>query len=520
MKSRHLLSLTLLLVLCLSLSAQGLEIVHHRTDTGNADMIRTDFSVLNVNAEPVMGLTKDDFQVKLNDALISRIGLSTFQQEARGSDILLCLDVSGSMTGTPLQVMKNALRRYVRDLRNTDRMAIMTFADDVKLICDFIGDQQQLLNFIDALATEGSFTVQYRAVMDAITKMTENESDRIDNLILIGDGIDTDPQKDYDFQSVIAHAKAKGISVHTVGFYTREESYRKILENIARETGGLYSPADDEQALDACLAKTRKHFLNTYVLTAYPDSKLRKGNNSLHISVSRPYPLGVADTLVQFDSETGIEDTEGVRKDRVIYILIAAVGVLVLIVVFSMISKSKKKKRQQEMIRRQKEAENDIKITPAPSPPKPEQGVDPYDETRIGGDNQSVQEAKPYEEPQRSKPDLDRTVILSGGPDKSVTMGKPSLILKFVIGPHTGKTATVTTSGATIGRATDNTVVIPDQTVSSRHASITYNSGSFFIEDAGSKNGIYIDGRKIKIFRIEKNCSFKFGSSEGHIILN
>jgi pSer/pThr/pTyr-binding forkhead associated (FHA) protein len=49
----------------------------------------------------------------------------------------------------------------------------------------------------------------------------------------------------------------------------------------------------------------------------------------------------------------------------------------------------------------------------------------------------------------------------------------------------------------TIGRKGDNTIVIDNQAVSGRHAQITTEGNSIFIEDASSLNGTYVNGQKI-----------------------
>lgn len=48
-----------------------------------------------------------------------------------------------------------------------------------------------------------------------------------------------------------------------------------------------------------------------------------------------------------------------------------------------------------------------------------------------------------------------------------------------------------------VGRTTDVGVVIPDATVSRRHALLTLEDGQFSLSDLGSKNGTYVDGKRI-----------------------
>ncbi len=50
---------------------------------------------------------------------------------------------------------------------------------------------------------------------------------------------------------------------------------------------------------------------------------------------------------------------------------------------------------------------------------------------------------------------------------------------------------------ASIGRESDNQVVIPDKTVSGRHAAIVYRGGRWWVEDLGSRNGTYVNDRRV-----------------------
>ncbi len=49
----------------------------------------------------------------------------------------------------------------------------------------------------------------------------------------------------------------------------------------------------------------------------------------------------------------------------------------------------------------------------------------------------------------------------------------------------------------TLGRGTANNIVLADQEVSRRHARILYDATGFVLEDFGSTNGTYVNGRRI-----------------------
>lgn len=49
----------------------------------------------------------------------------------------------------------------------------------------------------------------------------------------------------------------------------------------------------------------------------------------------------------------------------------------------------------------------------------------------------------------------------------------------------------------TLGRDVNNAIVIEDPFASSEHAVLTYRGSSWYVEDAGSTNGTYLNGRPI-----------------------
>jgi sigma-B regulation protein RsbU (phosphoserine phosphatase) len=65
--------------------------------------------------------------------------------------------------------------------------------------------------------------------------------------------------------------------------------------------------------------------------------------------------------------------------------------------------------------------------------------------------------------------------------------------------PKRGETLTIPLGRGelTIGRSTDNTLALPDPFCSSRHAVLVQREGRYLIRDAGSKNGIFVNGKRV-----------------------
>jgi CRP-like cAMP-binding protein len=65
----------------------------------------------------------------------------------------------------------------------------------------------------------------------------------------------------------------------------------------------------------------------------------------------------------------------------------------------------------------------------------------------------------------------------------------------------------------TIGRDTNNAIRLTDATVSRNHARVRYWQGSWMVEDAGSTNGIIINGERVGKASLKPGSSFRIGQT-------
>lgn len=75
-------------------------------------------------------------------------------------------------------------------------------------------------------------------------------------------------------------------------------------------------------------------------------------------------------------------------------------------------------------------------------------------------------------------------------------MSSPESGLALVI-RHTGQRFPLTQVPVTLGRHTDNTIVLSDPQASRHHASISWQAGTYVVQDLGSANGTYVNERRI-----------------------
>ncbi len=73
----------------------------------------------------------------------------------------------------------------------------------------------------------------------------------------------------------------------------------------------------------------------------------------------------------------------------------------------------------------------------------------------------------------------------------------------------------LTKERARIGRSDENDFVLPDSSVSSRHADFVLNDGSLEITDLGSTNGTFFGGERVERAFVPPGGTFRLGNVQG-----
>jgi hypothetical protein len=92
--------------------------------------------------------------------------------------------------------------------------------------------------------------------------------------------------------------------------------------------------------------------------------------------------------------------------------------------------------------------------------------------------------------------------------------GAPRLVVVAAMGHEPGKTFDVA-GGALFGRTDRADIRVEDPFASSSHARIDNRGGTMYLEDMGSTNGTYLNGRKVQSAeRLDVGDTIRIGDSE------
>jgi len=191
------------------------------------DVIRVDSQLVTLNISVIdrstnrglLGLAQSDFKL-FEDGQEQRI--VQFDSSSAPFDLMLLIDLSGS-TKEVIKLIRAAAIRFVDAARPADRIGVITFAGEAKVISELTADRELLRQRIETIDTARGDTKLYDATnfaMDELLK--ESKKSRRSAIVLMSDGLD---------------GTIPGVS----GQQGSRKSYQETLRNIQEFDGVLYT---------------------------------------------------------------------------------------------------------------------------------------------------------------------------------------------------------------------------------------------------------------------------------------
>lgn len=166
-----------------------------------------------------------------------------------GRDVVLVLDVSGSMNGTPIEETKKAASQFIDTVfEQSARVGIVTFASSAKKVSDLSTDVDSLKNLVNNLNATGGTNIDVGLQMAEAMLAESTAKQKI--IVLMSDG---EPGGGRTGEDLIAYAdtiKAKEIDIYTLGFFEKlmnKSAAQQLMEGIASE--GLHYEVSDAESL-------------------------------------------------------------------------------------------------------------------------------------------------------------------------------------------------------------------------------------------------------------------------------
>jgi len=152
-------------------------------------------------------------------------------------------------------------------------------------------------------------------------------------------------------------------------------------------------------------------------------------------------------------------------------------------------------------------APRDVVRSPLPPPPPTPPGVCPY----CGQRQDPITGAcacTPVATPVPPTP----TSGYPAAPAAGVAVAQATALVG-IDGALAGQRIAVPPTGLTIGRETDNMLIIPDPSVSRHHARIAYENGALVVYDLNSTNGVYVNEQRVSKQTLRAGDIVRFGGT-------
>ncbi|MFT3675931.1 MAG: VWA domain-containing protein [Chitinophagaceae bacterium] len=203
------------------------------------------------------------------------------QTLGEGIDIVLCMDVSGSMNSTDIkpsrmEVAKEMAQQFVQG-RPVDRIGLVIFSGESFTQCPITTDRATLIRQIQALESRRFLkdgTVIGEGLATAVDRLSQSKA-RSKVIILMTDGKEDAPDtRLIDPLTALDIARSQGVKVYTIGMGVEPSTITErpdaavpsrtaavdfldvqLLQRIASETGGRYFRARDKEGLQQIYAQ-------------------------------------------------------------------------------------------------------------------------------------------------------------------------------------------------------------------------------------------------------------------------
>jgi VWFA-related protein len=469
------------------------------------------FPALEIVVEaPPATAPQDMTLVEDGQATVSATNIRPFKETGRGMAIVLALDVSGTMAGQPLADMKRALAAFVAQAGPQDRVAIISFADSIKIDAPFGSSPHQLKAAISKLTTRGQITELYKGLRQSLALFDSANLPERKRLIVISDGLDEGVA--YKLEDVIEEAERRRIPVDAIGLTRVDPKHLSNLNRLADKTGGRYERAEDSAQLEG-IFRQGIEWLQATPVAAFTARNLQPDGQERRVGV-RINASGrtmTAETVLIMakretpppavsPSPTSASSSSPFEKIPIwVWPVTAGLALGLIALVVTALRKRWKTKSIAPAIQPPSFSQpaSDPASDKPPSPRKPtEPEMEDEATENLWSARQMIETEVARDQLQKVKAARRKTQVrVEFRPPE---IGRPSAVLVAEEGVLAGASAPIETNPFWIGSEEESALFIEGDTyLSGYHACIEYREGTLLLYDNNSTNGTFLNGERL-----------------------
>jgi Ca-activated chloride channel family protein len=182
----------------------------------NTTLVTIPVSVMDRDGRYVPNLQKEEFRV-WEDGVEQEVAF--FQSVDKPFSVVLMIDTSPS-TQFRLEDIQDAAISFVNQLRSDDRVMVVSFNDDIKILSEFTTDRRKLERAIQRSKTDDG-----TRLYDAVDMVINQQLSRVQGrkaIVLFTDGVDTTSRR-ASYQSNIMDAQELDALIYSVQYDTSQD---------------------------------------------------------------------------------------------------------------------------------------------------------------------------------------------------------------------------------------------------------------------------------------------------------
>jgi len=184
----------------------------------------------------------DSFVVRMGDAEISP---AIERVPGEDLDVVLLVDVSGSMTLEAMAAAKASGAAFIGQLPERSRISLVSFGDEANVVQAFTSNHGEVVTALNGLEANGE-TALHAAVVTAAQQF-DPRSDSVRTIVLLSDGGNTVEQS--SLGNAQAALRASGATLHAISIET-EETNGAELEALAEASNGTVGRVEQLESLE------------------------------------------------------------------------------------------------------------------------------------------------------------------------------------------------------------------------------------------------------------------------------
>ena len=189
--------------------------------------------------------------------------IRAFERTGYGVTSILALDTRSLKDQRP-DAIQAAVAGFVKQARPQDKLAVLTFAGQIKVYLPFNTSPDAPLIELPKVEAPGNSTHLYDSLIDALALFANNQPRRR-QLLIISDGHDEGSRR--TMTEAMLRARSLGVVIDSIGLASDRGEYLTSLQQLSAETDGTFVRAQSAGQLETLIEQRMQASRSTPVAT-------------------------------------------------------------------------------------------------------------------------------------------------------------------------------------------------------------------------------------------------------------